>query len=212
MKLKSIIFISLFVISSGSAQVIAVENVRINQAYPLIEHPLIIVSSQVPCSRLFALSKTGKIKNLENCKFTYIPLKLGLDTIFIFDIRKNDTSLIDRRIFRILTWPKQNATFGNIKSGSLKRGIILAQMGPMVYAEGFDIDATIPILSFGFKIIRNQKLICDIINIGSKFDEHSRVEIQKIKSGDRILFTDIQIKMPGEEANTKLEDLEIKVE
>ena len=111
-------------------------------------------------------------------------------------------------IYRILKWPiKQNATFGNIKSGILNRGIILAQSGPIVYVKGFDIDATIPIISFRFRIIRNQKLICDLLNKGTKFDEHSRIEIQKIKSGDKVLFTEILIKMPGDEVNTKLEDL-----
>jgi len=138
-----ILFLFIIKTSKTNAQIFAIENTRLNYAYPNIENKLKIIVENEKCESILLKTDNGKIMNSydlgNRCQYTFIPDSIGLATLTIYKVKHFDTIKIGEQKYRIKKWPEQRAMIGNIESGSMTRGIFLAQRGIIILIEFYDI-------------------------------------------------------------------------
>lgn len=194
------------------AQQVAIENARNNYAYAALDCTLFIAANNLPCSSLFVKTNNGTIRREQGCEFIFTPKEVGPATIFVYKTSKNDTTLLQKRDYRIKSWPKQTAKLGGKVSGSIRSAIFKAQIGVSVDVENFDISTRIPITSFRFKILRNGDVITDVKNIGEHFNEIAQKAQSQIRAGDVVMISEIFSRMPGDKEDGKLNNITISIE
>jgi len=84
-------------------QNVAVENQKLNIAYPLISNPLNIVVEGIACDKIFVLTDNGKVESYKNCSYSFIPHEVGTASIFIHKIENGDTIQIEERKYGVLS-------------------------------------------------------------------------------------------------------------
>lgn len=210
---KKIISTCIFLLLSiySFSQKIAVENKRFNTAYPGISNDISIIVEGVPCNELIITTDNGIIKGAD-CDYQYIPDHFGVAKIYIKRKVKSDTLSLGERVYRVVRFPKQNASVGRHKSGKISAGELKAQQGVIVLAENLDIDMRILVKGFVMKIVRNNAVICTLANEGGRFSEAIQNELAKIKPGDKVYFEDIYAIMPGMKVAEKLNVIDLTVE
>lgn len=206
-------FFAIFLLTSIHlfSQKIAIENQKLNVAYPFITNYLTVVAENVPCKELIITTDNGIIKG-SNCEYEFIPNKIGIAKIYIKRKVKADTLVIGERLYRVKQFPKQFASIGKHKSGKISAGELKAQEGLVIIVESFEIDAKLPIKRFIMKIVRNNAVICTMANEGGRFSEAVSNELSKIKKGDKVYFEDIYAMMPGMKHEEKLNIIDLIVE
>lgn len=209
---KLLLLIAFLLLSIQSfSQKIAIENKKFNVAYPLIGNYLTVVVENVSCKELIVTTDNGIIQG-SNCEYEYIPEKVGIAKIYIRRKVKSDTLILGERQYRIKRFPKQTARINYQVSGKIAAGMLKAQEGIRVPVEGFDIDMNISVKRFTMKIVRNNEVICDLSNEGTRFNEAIRSELAKIRTGDKVYFEDIYALMPGMKQEEKLNVIDLEVE
>lgn len=111
---------------------------------------------------------------------------------------------IGKDLYSVEDFPRAVAYFGQINDeGQFSLGMIKAQAGIAVRIENFDINWTLPIKEYRMRIIRNKTVIFDGIFIDYvQFGKEQKEVIDRLISGDEILFSDIKytMKTPNESA------------
>lgn len=193
-------------------QSIAIESVKLNYAFPGVDNPLIIAATNVPCTALLAKTDNGTISHDQGCRFVFKPKQVGTASIAIYKISKTDTTLIEKKQYRIKNWPREIARLGGKYFGVMPRALFVSQLGVTTEVENLQMDSWLPLTSFRMRIMRNHEAIVDIRNSGNLFGEQTRSEMKKARAGDEIFITEIRQKVPGEIIDALLNDIVIKIE
>lgn len=145
------------------------------------------------------------------CQYTFIPDSIGLATLTIYKVKHFDTIKIGEQKYRIKKWPEQRAMIGNIESGSMTRGIFLAQRGIIILIDFYDIQGWIKLNSYKIEVLRNNKLFLQLINFGDNFEKQNYDKLESIKNGDIIIFNENKLRMPGVSNENKLKEVKIEI-
>ncbi|MEN8119037.1 MAG: GldM family protein [Bacteroidota bacterium] len=180
----------------AKAQTIAISNARQNIIYIGIDNPLNAVAENMKCGSFFLTTDNGTIKG-ESCHFRIHPKNVGLATIYIQKIKKKDTVLIGKKVFRVKSLPKPTTRIAGKKSGMINKKVLAAQTGIKASLENFDINIFYPIHSFSVIVVNDQDS-CFFNNIdGQKFTQEMKQAFLKLKQNDRVYFIDIIAVLPN---------------
>lgn len=196
-------------ISKSYTQMVAIENLKQNIAYPNLDHPMNIIVEEIPCDEVFVSTNNGDIKSEGNCEYVFNPSEVGVASIFIHKIEKGDTVLIEERKYRIKRWPRTNARIGRINSGKMELAEFKIQRGVIAPVENFDIDANYKVISYRLHIIRGNDLVGEAFNKGGKFEDKTKNLILLAERGDRIIVDEIKILTPGSRLKMELDEIDI---
>lgn len=193
-------------------QNVAVENQKLNIAYPLISNPLNIVVEGIACDKIFVLTDNGKVESYKNCSYSFIPHEVGTASIFIHKIENGDTIQIEERKYGVKRWPIPKATFSyQRKSGKIGLGELKAHQGVSVPFTDFDISGRHEFDSFRFRVIRDKDLIGEVINQGARFGKKTKGLILKLQKGDIIIVDEIKVLLPGSKEKVELDELILEI-
>ena len=136
------------------------------------------------------------------------------DTIGILEIRIDlrDTIEIKRIRVKAIEAKGRLGRFGANTNESIKKGEFRAQQGIAAIIEGYDIDASCKI--YGYEILRISKRneVERKINKGGRFEEESKLLINKAESGDLYIFREITYRCPGSNKIERLLDMIFEIE
>lgn len=194
----------------GFSQTIAIENDKQNFAYHGLYAYLTIVVEGIPCDQIMVTTDNGTMEYRGNCSYEYRSQQVGVASIFINKIDGKDTILIGERKYRIKPWPIQDPEIGGRTSGTMGLGQFKAQEGILV-PIGLDVQGLTVIKCFRMLIIRNCEVISSVINYGNRFEEKTRLEIDKIQVNDKVIFDQIEVKYPGNESPVTAKTLVIEI-
>ncbi len=185
----------LFSFAIGYSQKCVVANAKENVAYVSVPNPLEVAVNGYLCKNFDVSTDNGKIEvGSESCSYTYYPGKIGNADIIISD--KKSKKVLGRVRFRIKDIPLPLAKVAGKSGGDIRRNVLKAQMGITSVFEGFDFDARFPIERFTVRIYRDKKIIFEEKTEGAKFNTPTKIAFDKVQEYDRIVFTDIDCKMP----------------
>lgn len=208
--MKTSIFIPLLFLAFNqlSAQELAVENMRSNEAFPLLDNRLKIIVQGVPCEKIVATTDNGKITQ-DGCIYNLQPDRIGIAIIFIKKVEGKDTILLEQRKFRVKPWPRPSKARlgGKLGAGQLRVAELKSQMGIAVPIEGTDICGNYTMVGYTIRLIRKNELIGKSDNKSGRFSDASQSLINSVQPGDKVIFENIFIMMPGEKEPYRMEDM-----
>ncbi|MBL0006775.1 MAG: hypothetical protein IPP25_06165 [Saprospiraceae bacterium] len=208
-----ILTILVFSFSFGlQGQNVAIE-LNLPIAWPGLDNTLTIVVEGIACKHLYVNTDNGSIKRRDtDCRFNYIPKKVGEGYFFIYNTMHNDTVLIEKRRIVVRRWPDQPAEFAGKISGIISLSEFRAQSGVLARISGFDMAGNHEVTSYEIKVIRNGEVILTLNNTGGRFEPDNSRKLGIVQGSDEILFENIMAKLPGEETPRKLNDIRIKIQ
>lgn len=180
------------------------------KVYVAIDNPLSIVVENVACDALFVSTDNGEIISKGAGHYDFRPDSVGIAELSIFQINGEDTILLENRKYRVQGL-SANAKVGGLTRGNMNIGQLKAQEGMVAHLIGFPIDAHFTIQSFTTQIYRHQELVVAIENEGGKFEPEVKFVLENIQLGDKVVFTNIMVLMPGLKHSTRLEDVVLQV-
>lgn len=199
---KILLLISLFLLGFQGVfgQEFAVENLKQNYAYPWIGNYLTIAIENESCESIIVKTDNGTIEKMDSleCNFVFVPDKIGHAILSVYTVENSDTTKIGKRIYRVKKWPEFKPHFGRISSeGQMSRGEFILHQGVRVPMH-FDLNADITVVSYRITVIRKCESVYNLENEGARLDEDNREILKDVKVGDKVLISDVKIKMPGE--------------
>ena len=198
-----------------SGQKIRIENSSFSIALPLIGNNLNISIEDEPCDDIVILSDNGTILKTGigqlDCQYIFTPTKFGKANFIFCRVHGADTVIIAKETYKVGSWPDQKATFAGIESGSIPRSDFFVETGVHIHVVGLGFDARINVRSYQIKVIRNRNLLLHLYNTGEVIEIGNRKELEMILAGDLILFEEIKAVMPGEEVETKMNDIRVTI-
>lgn len=213
MKLHKVIFVILIFLCQLEiySQTIAID-LGYPNAFPGLDNHMKIVVENIPCHKIYVESKNGKvIKTNEECHFIYRAKQIGADTLDIYSVNISDTLLIEQRRILVKKWPKQPAEFGRHGSRKMTKSEFMITQEVIARISGFDMSGKHKVKSYQITLIRSDKEIYKLKNIGGKIENRNLKILKDIKNNDIILFSNIHAFMPGEKETTRLNDITIKI-
>jgi hypothetical protein len=136
----------------------------------------IMEPSDVPCTYIVKPTKPGKFKVSLNNKRT----------------RK----VVNEVTLTAINLPPPEVMITGKKSGKISRSFMKQQLGLLAVLEGFDMETRYEIEKYIIIVIRSGKAIFSLENKGATFVPKVKEALQKIETGDRIIFADINYKGP----------------
>lgn len=205
-------FLMLFLCTTmGFNQTIAIENKRQHIAYPGWDTPLNIVVEGIPCDQIAVVTNNGTMKYEGDCHYVFIPQKVGIASIVILKINGKDSVQLAEQKYLIKSWPVPEAVIGDKKSGTMGSGQFKAQDGILAPIGIFDINGTFAVQSFRMQIVRNGEVVASVLNNGSRFEEKTRAQMDKIQVNDKVIFDQIKVRMPGQEGAITVNTIVIEI-
>lgn len=205
------IAILILVYNITNAQEVAIEMSKMNIAYAGLDNPMVVMLEGIGCNEFFVCTDNGSIHQGKNCNYTYSPEKVGIANIYFKRSIKAVDTIACRKI-RIKPLPTPSAKFANKSGGNIGLGEFKAQSGLIASLEGFDIDARFNIESYKINVIRGNNVLHSVLNHSSRIEVSNQYIIDQVKNGDKIIFENIFVKMPGLEKSQKLNSLIFEIE
>lgn len=109
--------------------------------------------------------------------------------------------------YRVKRIPDPVARLSNTSGGNIGNGTFKAQGGLGAYLDNFDFDCRCEIQGFQLTKIPKRADPIEVLNLGPRFSDKSRMLIQSAKPGDVYLFTDVKAKCPGDPAGRLINSL-----
>jgi hypothetical protein len=180
--------------------------------YPGFENNMTVVADGVECNHLYVKTDNGIIIPENNdCRFRYVPKKVGDGYFLIYSIEHNDTVLLEKHRVRVYPWQWQPATFANMMSGEITRGVFFAHGAVISRIAGFDIAGTNEIISYEIKLVRSKEIFMQLKNTGGRLEQDNLLKLEVIKNNDEVFFEKILAKIPGEDIPRELNIIKIKI-
>lgn len=204
---------SLFLLfySLSFTQIVAIDNLKNNVVYISILNPLNIVVEGIPCEDIFVSTNNGKIENEKGCHYNFMPTEIGTALLSVHQKIGKDTILLSERRYRVKPWPMSKPMLGRTHRGKMKLGELKAQYGVLAHVINLDISAKVHIKSYNVKLIRNDEVFNEAINLGARFQEETKILIDEIQVSDVLLIEDILVQLPGFKEPVELDYIKIEV-
>lgn len=104
--------------------------------------------------------------------------------------------------FRVKKIPTPSAEIGGKKSGAIPKNKLSATAGIIAKMENFEFDVRVVVGSYQFVYTQANGLSREIPVTGPRFNETVKKVLRGLKSGSRVTFENIKVKMPDGETRT----------
>jgi hypothetical protein len=200
--------------------VVAASN--LNLLYREIENPIRIAVSGIENNKIFVSCEYGQVRKglLEN-EYIYNydsnkTLDYELETIFVSKVINKDTLLIGKHVFRMKNIPKPIIQLGSIdKNGKISIYIVRAANAVYSILSGFSFRGYMyEVKSFTIELIKKEgDTIIYTNNKGNTIESDFKMNLLKVKTGDKIILKDVYMKNSYNGIVSKSKDnLEVEVE
>jgi len=192
------------------AQEVAIENQRLNYAYPAIGNYLNVVVENEDCENVVVETDNGTVEKREGlrCSFVFIPDSIGWATLSVYV----GTTRIGHQIYRVKRWPEHKPYYGRSASPEkMSRAEFLAYGGVHVPIQHFDISGHLTVVSYKIAVARGGERIYELENFGGKFEEDNYKILEDVKAGDTVFISEIKVKVPGEYQDVSVGNLRIEI-
>jgi hypothetical protein len=210
-----ILFFGIVVHSAGFAQGMVLDSVHQRNVYVAIDNHIRFEPKNCTCADITVASDYGQVGPVYNyndkCIFRYEPPNIGPGFV---RMRFTVKGQVSDTVFTLLArpWRRHMAIIGNGQKVLMSKGEFLAHLGIQVPIAMGEIDGDIPILSYNVDIFYAAvERIDRFENRGGRFEKPVRERFDQLKSGDRVYFSGITVKMPGESNVTILNDISITI-
>ncbi|HET8572400.1 MAG TPA: GldM family protein [Edaphocola sp.] len=187
----------------GQAKSITVQNgcivlnVKQNILYIGIPNTIRIYDKYISCDSLQVKTDNGRITPTGTpCHFTIIPKNFGGCNVLIRN--KNNDSSVMKTYFRTLPLPSPQLLLDNKVSGKIPINELKLQLGVAAEIPDLDLQNSYIVKSFSMIIIRKDRIVANLNNIGDRFSEEVKLAINDVEKGDKILVWNIIIIKPGQ--------------
>jgi len=194
-KLISLIVTGLLPIITN-AQSFAISADRMNIAYIGIDNPLSIVSDNCSCKDIFATTENGTLARGDSCYFNYMPASPGVATIVIQKKQNGKLVKIGEQELRCKRIPDCRVAVGGKSSGLFSLNEFKVQQGVSVsFDQAFEMDLKFVVTSFKIYILYKSSEYSETVT-GNRFTQSIIAQLKLLKSGDRVFFEGIKLKLP----------------
>lgn len=194
--LKEYPFSTTYNVFSGFA---AVSADAMKVLYMGLENPISISVPGVPTDRVIATISNGSLAKVRDNQYIARVNAKGNVTINI-SVRNDDGSIksFGQYVFRAKTPPPPSAQLGGLKPSTESKGVILAQ-NTLFAVPAYDIGfagVSYKVTSYTCLIRRKNDFIGPISIIGSAVPQNIKDQINTLKKGDVIIFSEIKGRGP----------------
>ncbi|MFA6060169.1 MAG: GldM family protein [Taibaiella sp.] len=170
----------------------AVSSDKMNVAYVGVDNPLTIVAEACDCSNIMASCDNGTLTKKSECHFIFRPEKEGVADIIVAAKTRNGTKSIGTTRYRVKMIPLPRVALGRQSGGFMKAELFKAQKGLSILLDNSELDCTWKILSFRVVIAPKLGEVLQIDNSGPLFNQRVLLSIQRLKTGDKVIFENIK--------------------
>lgn len=143
------------------------------------------------CKDLLVKTDNGTIERAEfSCRYTIIPAKAGIANIIVLE--KRTKRLLQKIEYRVKTFPAPVAVVANQSGGEINKKLLAVQLG--LIAKNIDVSSSLVVTSYNVHIISADIIAFSKGINGNKFSDELKKAIEKLKTGDRVIFSDIRYK------------------
>ena len=166
----------------------AVSADKMNVAYVGVDNPLTIVAEGYDCKDIQASCANGTLTKKSECHFIFRPEKEGLADIIV----TVKTKRIGTANYRVKMAPLPRVALGGQSGGFMKAELFKAQKGLSILLYNSELDCTWKVLSFRVVIAPKLGEVLQIHNSGPLFNQRVLLSIQRLKTGDKVIFENIK--------------------
>lgn len=212
--MKLTTFIILIALSAQAlSQKVVLYSPKYTAKWPMLQNSYSFFVPNTSCDSVVFKSNNGKIEqNIHNkCRIYFTPDSLVKSTFEVYKKENGKLILIDTIPIDVIESRESFAHLGTKTGGILSKDFIIAVGGLVAHtyvSEGHAESSQI--ISYRIITIRRDT-IETTINEGYRFNESSIALLKKLKSTDKLLFTEITIKTHGDRVY-QIKSLEFQVE
>lgn len=184
----------LFISFSSNGQKVAISEDKMNIAYLGVPNPLTIVAENYPCNELKVTTDNGKIEKIKDCSYSFMPEKVGMSIISVFNKEKQ---LVWTANYRIKLIPNPEIKIGNSFGGKVNKYNLLNALGIVAVLRNFDLHGRYIVTHYKVELIQNNQNSFSKEIDGPMFNEEIKDAFKDLKSGDQMLISNIIVKAPG---------------
>jgi hypothetical protein len=196
--MKNFTFLILLCSINLFSQEISLEKTRGNILYRGVHNSVKAIIETTDCDSVYLKSTDAEIIKINNCYFNIVSHSEKKEiTINFYQIKNKDTLFVNKQISRLKNIPpptfmvmgKTEGTIGQKSFRNLKKASFSAFLDDRFACMTYKIS------EFKMIVIRNNKSIGIVENIGHKATLSTKELITKVKAGDTVCFLDMKCKV-----------------
>lgn len=164
-----------------------------SNVYVGFTNPINVIIENIPCTSVFLTSDNGPIvrDSLNNCQYNFSPCDFKFSIIKVWRLSGLDTILIESKKVHCKAWPF-TAIFGNAGYETKMSVEEIRELQLFVHSVNTGLSASARIISFHLSITRDEKIVYQHDYVDSPHFKFSNSELEMLKSGDAIEFSEIK--------------------
>lgn len=179
------------VVSRPSTATISAD--KMNVVYAGLDNPISVTVEGITSDKVTASASNGVLKKIGNGKFVLTP-GMGKEVVITATGTMPDGKAISsKQVFRVKTIPRPRGTIrGTMEAKGSANNLAISDIGAML--EDFDFDVKLRVTEY---TIVYPGMASDRVSGGGKLPESAKSKIERLRPGDRVIITNMKVKMDG---------------
>lgn len=179
------------VVSRPSSATISAD--KMNVVYAGLDNPISVTVEGITSDKVTASASNGVLKKVGNGKFVLTP-GMGKEVVITATGTMPDGKAISsKQVFRVKTIPRPRGTIrGTMEAKGSANNLAISDIGAML--EDFDFDVKLRVTEY---TIVYPGMASDRVTGGGKLPESAKSKIERLRPGDRVIITNMKVKMDG---------------
>lgn len=179
------------VVSRPSSATISAD--KMNVVYAGLDNPISVTVEGITSDKVTASASNGVLKKIGNGKFVLTP-GMGKEVVITATGTMPDGKAISsKQVFRVKTIPRPRGTIrGTTEAKGSANNLAISDIGAML--EDFDFDVKLRVTEY---TIVYPGMASDRVSGGGKLPESAKSKIERLRPGDRVIITNMKVKMDG---------------
>jgi len=179
------------VVSRPSSATISAD--KMNVVYAGLDNPISVTVEGITSDKVTASASNGVLKKIGNGKFVLTP-GMGKEVVITATGTMPDGKAISsKQVFRVKTIPRPRGTIrGTPEAKGSANNLAISDIGAML--EDFDFDVKLRVTEY---TIVYPGMASDRVTGGGKLPESAKSKIERLRPGDRVIITNMKVKMDG---------------
>ena len=179
------------VVSRPSSATISAD--KMNVVYAGLDNPISVTVEGITSDKVTASASNGVLKKVGNGKFILTP-GMGKEVVITATGTMPDGKAISsKQTFRVKVIPRPRGTIrGTPEAKGSANNLAISDIGAML--EDFDFDVKLRVTEY---TIVYPGMASDRVTGGGKLPESAKSKIERLRPGDRVIITNMKVKMDG---------------
>lgn len=179
------------VVSRPSTATISAD--KMNVVYAGLDNPISVTVEGITSDKVTASASNGVLKKVGNGKFILTP-GMGKEVVITATGTMPDGKAISsKQTFRVKVIPRPRGTIrGTPEAKGSANNLAISDIGAML--EDFDFDVKLRVTEY---TIVYPGMASDRVTGGGKLPESAKSKIERLRPGDRVIITNMKVKMDG---------------